>query len=124
MDATRTRSRAEAHGQQDRAAFHSGQRVPSRWNRDQVAGIALPGVVAGCEAYSAGQHLQRGPSPGLSCSASSRPAAKAITDAMVEHCSAPREGTTVVFLDVPRDSWARAGVVVADREAQARPAGS
>ena len=53
-----------------------------------------------------------------------RAAAKAITDAMVEHCSAPREGTTVVFLDVPRDSWARAGVVVADREAQARPAGS
>ena len=49
-----------------------------------------------------------------------RAAARAITDALVEHCGAPRESTVVVFADIPRASWARAGTLVADRE---RPTG-
>ena len=47
--------------------------------------------------------------------AQKRAAAKAITDALVEHCGAKRESVVVVFADVPRDSWSRAGVLVSDR---------
>ncbi len=47
-----------------------------------------------------------------------RAAAKAIAEAMVEHCGAPLEGTTVVFQDIPRDSWSRAGTLVVDRDKQ------
>lgn len=42
--------------------------------------------------------------------------AKAITDAMVEHVSAHRDGLHVIIQDVPRDSWARAGVLGIDRK--------
>jgi 4-oxalocrotonate tautomerase len=44
-----------------------------------------------------------------------RDAAKAITNALVEHCGAKRESVVVVFQDIPRDSWAREGVLVVDR---------
>jgi 4-oxalocrotonate tautomerase len=47
--------------------------------------------------------------------AQKRAAAKAITDALVEHCGAKRESVVVVFSDVTRDSWSRAGVLVVDR---------
>ena len=46
-----------------------------------------------------------------------RDAAKAITNALVEHCGAKRESVCVVFQDIPRDSWAREGVLVVDRPA-------
>ena len=46
-----------------------------------------------------------------------RATAKAITDALIEHCDALRESIVVVFSDVPRDSWSRAGTLVADRPA-------
>jgi 4-oxalocrotonate tautomerase len=45
-----------------------------------------------------------------------RSAAQAITDALVEYCGAKRESVVVVFDDIPRDSWMRAGTLVADRE--------
>ena len=45
-----------------------------------------------------------------------RAAAKAITDAVVETLGAPRESTVVVFQDIARDSWSRAGTLVADRK--------
>lgn len=45
-----------------------------------------------------------------------RAAAKAITDAIVETLGAPRESTVVVFQDISRDSWSRAGTLVADRK--------
>jgi 4-oxalocrotonate tautomerase len=45
-----------------------------------------------------------------------RAAAKAITDAIVETLGAPRESTVVVFQDISRDSWSRAGALVADRK--------
>jgi 4-oxalocrotonate tautomerase len=44
-----------------------------------------------------------------------RAAAKAITDAIVETLGAAREGTVVVFQDIPRDGWARGGTLIADR---------
>jgi 4-oxalocrotonate tautomerase len=44
-----------------------------------------------------------------------RAAAKAITDAIAETLGATREGTVVVFQDIPRDSWARGGTLIADR---------
>ena len=44
-----------------------------------------------------------------------RAAAKAITDALVEHCGAKRESVVVVFADVPLNSWSRNGVLVVDR---------
>ena len=49
--------------------------------------------------------------------AQKRAAATAITDALVEHCGAHRESIVVVFSDIPRDSWSRAGLLVADRPA-------
>ena len=47
-----------------------------------------------------------------------RAAATAITDALSEHCGAHRESIVVVFTDIPRDSWSRAGLLVADRPAE------
>jgi 4-oxalocrotonate tautomerase len=46
-----------------------------------------------------------------------RATATAITNAMIEHCGAQRESVVVVFSDIPRDSWSRAGLLVADRPA-------
>jgi 4-oxalocrotonate tautomerase len=46
-----------------------------------------------------------------------RATATAITDAMIEHCGAKRESVVVVFTDIPLDSWAREGLLVADRPA-------
>jgi 4-oxalocrotonate tautomerase len=50
-----------------------------------------------------------------------RATATAITNAMVEHCGAKRESVVVVFADVPLDSWAREGLLVADRPAAPAP---
>lgn len=47
-----------------------------------------------------------------------RAAAKALAQALVDHCGASLEGTTVVFQDISRDSWARAGVLISDRDAR------
>jgi 4-oxalocrotonate tautomerase len=47
-----------------------------------------------------------------------RNAAKAIAQAMVEHCGASIDGTVVVFQDISRDSWSRAGVLISDRDKQ------
>ena len=41
---------------------------------------------------------------------------KAITDAMVEHCGAHRDGVHVIIYDIPKDSWARGGVLAVVRE--------
>ncbi len=41
---------------------------------------------------------------------------KAITDAMVEHGGAQRDGLHVIINEVPRDCWARAGVLGIDRK--------
>jgi 4-oxalocrotonate tautomerase len=49
--------------------------------------------------------------------AQKRATAKAMTDALIEHCGANRESVVVVFDDIPRDSWCRAGTMVADRDA-------
>lgn len=40
---------------------------------------------------------------------------KAITDAMVEICKAPPEGTTVVIEEYPRQHWAKGGVLLSDQ---------
>jgi 4-oxalocrotonate tautomerase len=45
-----------------------------------------------------------------------RAAAKAITDAIAETLGATREGTVVVFQDIPRDGWARGGTLISDRK--------
>ena len=50
---TRAWSRTEAHGQQDRGALHSRQRVLSRRDCHQFAGGSLPGVAAGRGGISA-----------------------------------------------------------------------
>jgi 4-oxalocrotonate tautomerase len=52
-----------------------------------------------------------------------RAAAQAMTEALIEHCGALRESIVVVFADIPRDSWMRAGTMVADRDRGERPAG-
>ena len=39
----------------------------------------------------------------------------AITDAMVTHAGAHRDGLHVIIHDVPKDSWGRAGVLGIDR---------
>ena len=44
-----------------------------------------------------------------------RAAAKAITEAVVKTLGAAAESTTVVFQDIPRDSWARGGTLIVDR---------
>jgi 4-oxalocrotonate tautomerase len=41
---------------------------------------------------------------------------QAITEAMVEHAGAHRDGLHVIIHDIPRDSWARAGVMGTDRK--------
>lgn len=40
---------------------------------------------------------------------------KAITDAMEEHAGAKTDGLHVVIQEYPRENWARAGVLGADR---------
>jgi 4-oxalocrotonate tautomerase len=41
---------------------------------------------------------------------------KAITDAMVEHGGVKPDGLHVIIYEVPRDCWARAGVLGVDRK--------
>jgi 4-oxalocrotonate tautomerase len=41
---------------------------------------------------------------------------RAITDAMVEHADCKPDHLHVVIHDVPKDSWARAGVLGIDQE--------
>lgn len=43
-------------------------------------------------------------------------AADAITDALVEHCSAHREHVYVIFNDIDDTDWTVAGVTVAERK--------
>lgn len=40
--------------------------------------------------------------------------AKAITDAMVKIAKTTPEATIVIFSDVPKESWAQAGVLASD----------
>jgi hypothetical protein len=49
------------HGQHDHRILDRVQRVTFRRNSDVVAGLAVPRVAAGGEAYVTLQHLQRGP---------------------------------------------------------------
>ena len=41
--------------------------------------------------------------------------AKRITDAMVDTCGAPRDGTMVVIEEFDRDQWAVAGTLISER---------
>lgn len=41
---------------------------------------------------------------------------KAITDAMVQHAGAQPDGLHVIITEIPRDCWARAGVLGVDRK--------
>ncbi len=41
---------------------------------------------------------------------------KAITEAMVEHAGAKPDGLHVILQEIPRENWARAGVLGVDRE--------
>jgi 4-oxalocrotonate tautomerase len=41
---------------------------------------------------------------------------EAITDAVVETCGAPREGTMVTIEEYPRNHWATGGVLISDRK--------
>lgn len=45
-----------------------------------------------------------------------RELAQAITDAMERICSAPRQGTMVVFEEYEKEDWSVAGQLVADRK--------
>ena len=40
---------------------------------------------------------------------------KALTDAIVETCQAPREGTTVVIEEYPRRHWASGGKLMSEK---------
>jgi 4-oxalocrotonate tautomerase len=40
---------------------------------------------------------------------------KAITDAMVEHADARPDGLHVIIHEIPRENWARGGVLGSDR---------
>ena len=40
---------------------------------------------------------------------------RAITDAMVEHADARPDGLHVILQEVPRENWARSGVLGVDR---------
>lgn len=40
---------------------------------------------------------------------------RAITDAMVEHAGARPEGLHVILQEIPRENWARAGLLGVDR---------
>jgi len=44
--------------------------------------------------------------------------AERITDVMAEEANAPRDGVIITFIDVPTDSYARAGVTMKDRQEQ------
>ncbi len=44
-----------------------------------------------------------------------RKLATRITDAMVEEAGARREAVVVTFVDLPRDSYASGGVLIADK---------
>jgi 4-oxalocrotonate tautomerase len=44
-----------------------------------------------------------------------RAAAKAITEAIVKTLGTTAESTSIVFQDVPRESWARGGTLISDR---------
>ncbi len=44
-----------------------------------------------------------------------REAAKAITEAIVKTLGTTAESTSIVFQDVPRESWARGGQLISDR---------
>ena len=39
-----------------------------------------------------------------------------ITDALVEECNATRDAITVAIVEVPREDFARGGVLIADRK--------
>lgn len=39
---------------------------------------------------------------------------KAVTDAMVEHANAKPDALHVIIHDVPKDSWAKAGILSSD----------
>ncbi len=56
-------------------------------------------------------HLWKGRSP-----EQKRAAAKAITDAMVEHLGVHKDGLHVTFTDYELHDWARAGVLGIDRK--------
>ncbi len=45
-----------------------------------------------------------------------RAAAKAITEAIVQTLGTTAEATSVVFQDVPRESWSRGGELISDRK--------
>ncbi len=45
-----------------------------------------------------------------------RKVAKAITDAMVEHLKIDASAVTVLFQEVPRESWASGGTLFSDRQ--------
>lgn len=42
--------------------------------------------------------------------------AKAITDAVVNIAKTTPDATEIVFIEVPREHWARAGVLASDRK--------
>ena len=41
---------------------------------------------------------------------------RAITDAMVEHADAKPDGLHVILQEIPKENWARAGVLGVDRK--------
>ena len=41
---------------------------------------------------------------------------RALTDAIVDTCGAPADGTTVVIDEYPRGHWARGGELLSDRK--------
>jgi len=41
---------------------------------------------------------------------------KAITDAMVQHADARPDGLHVILQEIPKENWARAGVLGVDRK--------
>jgi len=45
-----------------------------------------------------------------------RALAKAITDAMVQHADARPDGLHVILQEIPKENWARAGVLGVDRK--------
>jgi len=45
-----------------------------------------------------------------------RRVAKRITEVLVEEANASADAVTVAFVDVPRDSFSRGGILICDRE--------
>lgn len=43
---------------------------------------------------------------------------RAITDAMIEHADCKPDHLHVIIQDIPKDSWARAGVLGSDEESK------